>query len=178
MNMHENAKLTPSGREEFVRRVLEEGHPMRVVGRDMGVSRRTVWKWVNRFRKQGRAGLADRPIRRHASPRLMSPELVRHIQRLRRRRWTGQEIASALELAVSTVGLWLRRLGLGRLRDLEPKPEIVRHVLRHLKRWGIRAPVLAIGDGAIVFWNGLVTCGPRPASSAIGSTASLACSTS
>ncbi|EFK97265.1 Integrase, catalytic region, partial [sediment metagenome] len=36
-------------------------------------------------------------------------------------------IAEELELAVSTVGLWLRRLGLGRLRKLEPNPVVVRY---------------------------------------------------
>lgn len=127
MNMHRNARLTPAGREELVRRVIEEGHPMRVVGREMGVSRRTVWKWVKRFRREGRAGLRDRSSRPHASPRRLHSKLIRRIERLRRRRWTGLEIAGALDLAVSTVSLWLRRLGLGRLRDLEPKPVVVRY---------------------------------------------------
>jgi transposase InsO family protein len=46
---------------------------------------------------------------------------------LRRRKYTGLRIAEELKLAVSTVSLWLRRLGLGRLRDLEPKPVVVRY---------------------------------------------------
>ena len=40
---------------------------------------------------------------------------------------TGLEIAATLGLAVSTVSLWLRRLGLGRLKDLEPRPVVVRY---------------------------------------------------
>jgi transposase InsO family protein len=32
-----------------------------------------------------------------------------------------------LKLAVSTVSLWLRRLGLGRLKNLEPRPVVVRY---------------------------------------------------
>jgi transposase InsO family protein len=53
--------------------------------------------------------------------------LVRRIERLRRRRYTGLRIAEELELAVSTVSLWLRRLGLQRLSAMEPKPEVVRY---------------------------------------------------
>lgn len=53
--------------------------------------------------------------------------MVRRIEQLRRRRWASLRIAEELELAVSTVGLWLRRLGLGRLRKLEPKPVVVRY---------------------------------------------------
>ena len=40
---------------------------------------------------------------------------------------SGPQIAAALGLARSTVGLVLRRLGLGRLSALEPKPPIVRY---------------------------------------------------
>jgi transposase InsO family protein len=40
---------------------------------------------------------------------------------------TGLEIAEVLGLAVSTVSLWLRRLGLGRMKNLEPKPVVVRY---------------------------------------------------
>ncbi|MFG0313286.1 MAG: leucine zipper domain-containing protein [Phycisphaerales bacterium] len=74
--MHQNAKLTPADREELVRRVLEEGLPMRVVGRQMGVSRRTVWKWVSRFRRGGRAGLLDRSSRPHRIARQLDAKRV------------------------------------------------------------------------------------------------------
>jgi hypothetical protein len=57
----------------------------------------------------------------------LAKKVVQRIERLRRRRLTGLEIAAQLELAVSTVSLWLRRLGLGRLRNLDPKPVVVRY---------------------------------------------------
>jgi len=47
------------------------------------------------------------------------------IEALRRQRMTGPQIARRLGMARSTVGLILRRLGLGRLALLEPKPPIV-----------------------------------------------------
>jgi len=127
VNVHKNAKLAPAGREELVRRVLFERDSVREVGRAMGVSERTVRKWVKRYQTQGAWGLLDRSSRPHRSPRRLDASLVRRIERLRRRRLTGLEIAATLKLAVSTVSLWLRRLGLGRLKTLEPKPVVVRY---------------------------------------------------
>jgi transposase InsO family protein len=46
---------------------------------------------------------------------------------LRRQRITGPKIAQALGRAVSTVGVVLRRLGLGKLANLDPKPDIIRY---------------------------------------------------
>lgn len=127
MNVHKNAKLTPAGREQLVERVLFEKQSVREVSRGMGVSRRTVYKWVKRYKREGVVGLQDRSSRPHHSPRRLPETLVKRIERLRRRRYTGLRIAEELKLAVSTVSLWLRRLGLGRLRDIEPKPVVVRY---------------------------------------------------
>jgi transposase InsO family protein len=49
------------------------------------------------------------------------------IERLRRQRLTGPQIARRLGLPLSTVGGILRRLGLGRLAALEPRPPVVRY---------------------------------------------------
>ena len=125
--MHQNAKLTPAGRALLVRRVLEEGQAPVEVGRTLGVSRRTVYKWIGRYQAEGEAGLADRSSRPHVSPRRLARRQVKTIRRLRRRRWSGTKIARRLSLTRSTVSLWLRRLGMGRLRDLEPKKEPVRY---------------------------------------------------
>ena len=84
-------------------------------------------KWVKRYEAEGEAGLMDRPSRPHRSPRRLEPKVVQRIEKLRRRRWTGLRIAEELKLAVSTVSLWLRRLGLSRLRCLDPKPMVVRY---------------------------------------------------
>jgi putative transposase len=43
-------------------------------------------------------------------------------------------------------------------------------LLRDLKRRGMRAPVLAVGDGALGFWGALRQVFPRPATSATGCT--------
>jgi transposase InsO family protein len=130
VNVHKNAKLTPAGRAELVRRVLIEKQKVGEVSRAMGVSAPTVRKWVHRYRAGGVSSLADRPSRPRSSPRQLQLKLVERIERLRRRKYTGLRIAEELKLAVSTVSLWLRRLGLGRLRFLEPKPVVVRYERR------------------------------------------------
>lgn len=127
MNVHKNAKLTPAGRAGLVRRVLFEGQTVRGVSRSLDVSPGTVRKWVRRYRTGGWRALGDRSSRPRRSPRRLPARVVRRIEQLRRRRWASLRIAEELELAVSTVGLWLRRLGLGRLRKLEPKPVVVRY---------------------------------------------------
>jgi transposase InsO family protein len=127
VNVHKNAKLTPAGRALLVRRVREDGQSVAVVAAAMGVSERTARKWIGRYEAEGSAGLADRSSRPHRSPGQLKPALVRRIEKLRRRKWTAQQIADALDLAISTVGLWLRRLGLGRLKVLEPRPVVIRY---------------------------------------------------
>ena len=127
MNVHENAKLTPAGRAGLVRRVLFEGQSVRGVSRSLGVSPATVRKWVRRYETGGWKALEDRSSRPKRSPRRLPSRTVRRIEQLRRRRWASLRIAEELALAVSTVGLWLRRLGLGRLRNFELKPVVVRY---------------------------------------------------
>lgn len=80
MNLHQNARLTAHRRAELVRRVLDHGQPRRVVAAAFGVDPKTVGKWVNRFRAEGAAGLADHWSRPH---RLRVPRIGRHRVRLR-----------------------------------------------------------------------------------------------
>ena len=54
-------------------------------------------------------------------------ELMARIEALRRERLTGPVIAVRLGMARSTVGLILRRLGLGKLKALEPRPPANRY---------------------------------------------------
>lgn len=55
MNVHKNARLTAHSRAELVRRVLEEGQPKKAVATAFGIDAKTVGKWVERFRCEGRA---------------------------------------------------------------------------------------------------------------------------
>jgi transposase len=130
VNVHKNAKLAPAGRALLVQRVLVSQERQAAVAAAFGVSARTVAKWVTRWEHEGPPGLVDRSSRPRRSPRQVAPQLVRRVERLRRRRWTSPAIATALGLPVSTVGRVLRRLGLNRLRTLEPRPVAVRYEKR------------------------------------------------
>ncbi len=127
MNVHKNAKLTPAGRALLVERVVREQARRAAVAAAFGVSPRTVTKWVQRWRREGAAGLLDRSSRPRRCPHQVPVRLVRRIERLRRRRATSPEIARTLGLPVATVGLVLRRLRLNRLRLLEPPVPVVRY---------------------------------------------------
>ena len=53
MNIHENARTTPTSRALLVRRVLQEGWSTRHAAEAAGVSRPTVYKWLRRYRDAG-----------------------------------------------------------------------------------------------------------------------------
>lgn len=93
----------------------------------MGVSRRTVHKWLKRYRQAGIEGLGDRSSRPHRSPKQTSPELEKRISELRSRRWTSPRIARELGRPISTVGRVLRRLGMQKLPPLVPPPPVIRY---------------------------------------------------
>jgi len=127
VNVHKDAKLTPAGRALLVQRVVERQERRAVVAAAFGISERTVAKWVGRWRAEGVEGLVDRSSRPRRCPHQLRPAQVRHIERLRRQRWTSPWIAHALQLPVSTVVVTVRRLGLNRLRALEPREPVIRY---------------------------------------------------
>lgn len=129
MDIHKNARTTPWSRAEIVTRVLERRQPVRGVAEDVGVSERTVRKWVARYQSEGAAGLQDRSCRPHRLPRATPTVVVAHVVALRRERWSGARIAPAVALSRATVGRLLRRLGLARLRPPGPA-ELVRRYER------------------------------------------------
>ena len=52
MNIHKNARTTPYSRAEIVRRVMVLRETPRAVATALGVSERTVAKWLARFRAE------------------------------------------------------------------------------------------------------------------------------
>ena len=131
MNVHKNAKLTPRGRAEIVRRVIDQGQTPTSVATDVGVCERTVRKWVARFRAEGSQGLQDRSSRPHKLRRPTPAPVVRQIAALRRQRCTGAQIAAQLGVSTATVSRVLRRLGLNRLKALEPAEPVRRYERQH-----------------------------------------------
>lgn len=125
MNVHKNARLTPSGRVLLVQRI-EDGWGVSRAAAAAGVSVRTAYRWLMRYRS-GDGQLQDRSSAPHRCPHRIAPAHIAAIVQLRHLRRTGPMIAQALGLARSTVGLVLRRLGLNRLDRLDPKPVAVRY---------------------------------------------------
>jgi transposase InsO family protein len=127
-NPHQNARMTPLGRVEMVRRILEEGRPVAAVAAGFGVSERTARKWLARFRSEGRAGLENRSSRPTSVANRTSEPWIDMMERLRREyRLTAEEIATKLSFARSTVAAWLKRRGLGRLKSLDETAPVRRY---------------------------------------------------
>jgi transposase InsO family protein len=127
MNIHKNARTTPRSRAQIVQRVLTQHERPAAVAAAVGVSERTVRKWLTRYAAAPDAGLGDRSCRPRRSPTATPPVLQSWIARLRRQRWTGGQIAHALHLSASTVARALRRQGLARLRQLAPPVPVRRY---------------------------------------------------
>jgi transposase InsO family protein len=113
-----------------------------------GVSGRTARKWVARFKAEGEAGLVDRSSAPKRIPHRTPPDRVEAIKALRKLRLTAAEIAEAVGMALSTVSLWLKRIGLGKRSRLEPpepanryerrRPGELVHVdIKRLGRFGV-----------------------------------------
>ncbi len=101
-----------------------------------------AYRWLARYRDGGTAALIDRSSALQQRPHQVPDVRVAEIERRRRQRLSGPAIARQLAMPVSTVGARrsgptsvvgpgsqarLRRLGLGKLNALEPKPPVVRY---------------------------------------------------
>jgi transposase-like protein len=109
MNIHQNARLTPQGRLLLVERITEAGWSVGQVAQAAGISVRQSYRWLARYRAEGPAGLADRSSAPHRCQRRIPSDRVGNIERLRRLRMSGPQIARQLGMPVSTVGGVLRR---------------------------------------------------------------------
>jgi transposase InsO family protein len=127
MNSHKNAPLTPKGREAMVRSVTEGGLSAAVAALRFNTTAKTVAKWVKRFRAEGVEGLRDRSSRPLSLPSQTAPATCAIVEALRRQRHTGKQIAAEVGVSPATVSRILRRLGLNRIRDLEPAEPVRRY---------------------------------------------------
>jgi transposase InsO family protein len=120
-------------REEFVRLALLPGANKRELCRRFGISRSNGHKWINRYLRDGRAGLADRSRRPHHSPKRSSAAVETQVLRIRagsNNAWGGRKIAHVLARdgavavpAPSTITAILRRHGkLTNGADAHPGP--------------------------------------------------------
>lgn len=109
-----------SERKEFVLLALQRDRPLSELSRRFGISRKTAYKWLDRYRGEGEEGLEDRSRRPRCSPLRTPPEIEEAVVSLRRRYgWGGRKISrmlrtgefSARAPAPSTVTGILRRHG-------------------------------------------------------------------
>ncbi len=127
MDIHKNARLTLCGREALVKTVLNKGVTLNSAAAEFKVSARTAAKWVARYRSEGSPGLRDRSSRPHRFYRSTPPPLMERVEQLRRQRWTGCRIVAETGLSAATVSRILQRLGISRMRGLDPIPAAVRY---------------------------------------------------
>jgi len=127
MEVHANAPLSPIGRRRVVDRVVVEGWSVAVAAEAAGVSERTVYRWLARFRCHGQQGLVDRRSVPGRIAHKTSAERVSAICALRQLRLTAAEIAERLRMPLSTVSAVLRREGLGKRSRLEPPEPVNRY---------------------------------------------------
>jgi transposase InsO family protein len=115
----EKTKL--SVRHEFVIQAMQEGSNIRGLCRRYGISSKTGYKWLRRFKAGGATGLEDRSRRPHRSPARTIPELEQKLLSLRRQRpaWGGRKLhrrllnlGAAHPPAPSTITAILKRNGL------------------------------------------------------------------
>jgi transposase InsO family protein len=114
------ARDTMSLRREFVELALQESANRRELCRRFGVSPKTAYKWLDRFRQEGAAGLSDRSRRPHVSPDRSAIHLEAAAVGLRAQHpaWGGRKIARRLleldgtVIAPSSVTAILHRYGL------------------------------------------------------------------
>jgi len=117
---HRNARTTVYARRLIVERFLA-GWPAARIAEQLGISRATVYKWINRYRAEGWAGLVDRSSRPHHSPTRASAEVEARVLALRATARRGPVfLARELGLVASTVGRILRRRQVMPLRALDP----------------------------------------------------------
>jgi len=127
MNIHKNARLTPHGRALLVQRMLDGGLRPEEAAHASGVSVRTAYKWLQRFRAEGVAGLNDRSSRPRSCPHALPPAVRDQVIELRRSRQTYRQISQQCGIGRSTIARWLTRARLNRLAALEPAAPIVRY---------------------------------------------------
>lgn len=129
---HHNAPLTPKGRTRLIDRCRTR--PISHVAAEMGISRATASKWVNRYRKYGALGLHDRSSAPIGQPTATPAATVARIEEMRReKKWPASRIAFELHaegvtISRRTITRHLAQIGLNRRRFIDPNGETNREV--------------------------------------------------
>jgi transposase InsO family protein len=121
---HANSPLSQEARRRLVERCRDR--PIAHVAAEMGISRATASKWVNRHRRFGDIGLLDRSSAPRRSPTATPSDIIDAIERMRREhKWSAARITFELEqvgveISRRTVNRVLLNLQLNRRRFIDP----------------------------------------------------------
>jgi len=128
---------------------LQHGESVAELGRRYGISRQTIYKWIERYRQQGEAGLQDRscaPLRHPDQYAAEAREAVLDVRRAHPR-WGPRKLHAYLEThapgeplpAASTMANWLGEEGLAhprrKRRRTPPMSQPLAHVTDANQLW-------------------------------------------
>ena len=132
---HANARLTVHGRRLIVQR--HQAHwPQAHIAAAMGVSRKCVKTWIDRYTAEGEAGLETRSSRPHSMPTRTSPGIEQEVLAARAQHRDGPDVLGPkVGVPARTVSRILRRHGVPYLRELDP---ITGEVIRSSKQTSTR----------------------------------------
>jgi len=116
-------------RWQLVNALLRREHSVSAWCRDFGISRKTAYKWRDRFTEGGRRDLGDRSRRPHSVPLRMRRKWIERIVRTRQRHkhWGAKKIQTCLlrqygqAPATATIARWLKRMRLTTPRRRRPR---------------------------------------------------------
>ena len=132
---HGSARLTVHGRRLIVQR-HQAGWKQAHIAAAMGVSRKCVRTWIQRYAAEGEAGLVTRSSRPHTTPTRTSPEVEQKVLAARKTHREGQDVLGPrLGVPARTVSRILRRHGVPYLRDCDP---MTGQVIRSSKQTAVR----------------------------------------
>lgn len=132
---HGSARLTVHGRRLIVQR-HHAGWPQAHIAAAMGVSRKCVRTWIDRYAAEGEAGLVTRSSRPHTSPTRTSAEVEQCVLAARAIDRSGPDVLGPkVGVPARTVSRILRRHQVPYLRDCDP---ITGAVIRSSKQTAVR----------------------------------------
>lgn len=132
---HGSARLTVHGRRLIVQR-HQAGWPQAHIAAAMGVSRKCVKTWIDRFAAEGDEGLVTRSSRPHTMPTKTSDEVEQKVLAARAQYRDGPDVLGPkVGVPARTVSRILRRHNVPYLRELDP---ITGEVIRSSKQTATR----------------------------------------
>jgi transposase InsO family protein len=138
---HRNARLTVHGRRLIVQR-HQDGWKQAHIAAAMGVSRKCVKTWIDRYAAEGEAGLQTRSSRPHTTPTRTSREVEQKVLAARAEHRDGPDVLGPrVGVPPRTVARILRRHGVAYLRECDPMTgEVIRSSKQTARRYERERP--------------------------------------